>query len=114
MPYPRFLLPIQTSVAYLEVLDRTGYLHFSSGSRVSTWYKENCPLSLKSRNSTTILAMNHFPQGTRVYFFSAQNQTIRGSVCGHLVAGDGTLLLRIQPDGGATVVTLPAAAVNKL
>ncbi|KAJ4479476.1 hypothetical protein C8R41DRAFT_922694 [Lentinula lateritia] len=57
--------------------------------------------------------MNHFPQGTRVYFFTAQNQPVQGTVCGHLFAGDGTLLLRIQPDGGV-VVTLPAAAVNKL
>ncbi|KIK63599.1 hypothetical protein GYMLUDRAFT_241525 [Collybiopsis luxurians FD-317 M1] len=57
--------------------------------------------------------MNHFPQGTRVCFFTARNQLVNGTVVSISRAADGTVLLNIHSDHGHAI-TLPAAAVTKI
>ncbi|KAF9001896.1 hypothetical protein BDQ17DRAFT_1426191 [Cyathus striatus] len=57
--------------------------------------------------------MNAFPAGTRVFYWAANGQTVYGTVQASNRSPDGTQVLVIRDDNGATV-HLPAAGVNKV
>lgn len=61
----------------------------------------------------TILAMNAFPSGTRVFYWGANGEINYGTVQSTSRMADGTQILVIKEDSGKNT-TLPAAGVSKV
>ncbi|KAF7778835.1 hypothetical protein Agabi119p4_3180 [Agaricus bisporus var. burnettii] len=60
-----------------------------------------------------IWAMNAFPAGTRVYYWTPTGATIYGTVQSSSFLEDGTQILTIVEDSGR-ICTLPAVGINRV
>ncbi|KAK0452829.1 uncharacterized protein EV420DRAFT_682784 [Desarmillaria tabescens] len=56
--------------------------------------------------------MNKFPSGSRVFFYSSTGNLMKGVVESTTHAANGTQMITIKCDNGATL-TLPSASVFK-
>ncbi|KAK0466676.1 hypothetical protein IW261DRAFT_1520578 [Armillaria novae-zelandiae] len=60
----------------------------------------------------TILVMNMFPAGSRVFFYDSTGQLVRGVVESTSRMADGTQMVVIRRDNGV-IMTFPSASVSK-